>query len=74
VDILQVLARQKSAKLQRGSVVQVGDQSVSVRFDDGVRQVPKGIVLVKQGDEVVVQGNQLVGKRKPVNNVRTYSA
>lgn len=74
MDILQVLARQKSAKLQRGSVVQVGDQSVSVRFDDGVRQVPKGIVLVKQGDEVVVQGNQLVGKRKPVNNVRTYSA
>ena len=72
MDILQSLLVDRSALVKRGKVVAINDTTVSVQMKDGILQLPKGVIAVKNGDEVTVQGNQLTGRRMPAKAGRTY--
>lgn len=74
MDILQSLLINKEKFIKRGQVVAVDDLTIAVRMDNGVRQLAKGFIAVKTGDEVVVQGNQLISRRRPVRPSKIYSA
>lgn len=71
-DLLSSLLGKRESLTKRGVVSAIGDQTVSVQLDGGVRQIPKGIVAVKAGDQVTVQGGQILGRRRPTKPKQTY--
>lgn len=73
-DILNSLLVKRINRTERGVVDRVTEHGVSVRMNSGVRQLPAGLIAVKPGDEVTVQGNQLTGKRRPTKGSRIYQA
>lgn len=74
MDILKDLLSRRESFVQRGKVVAIDEHNVSVQLNGGVKQMPKGSLVVNTGDEVTVQGSQLVGRRRPAKNAgRIYS-
>lgn len=73
MDILQSLLINRESFTKRGKVIAVDDRTIAVRMDNGIKQLVKGVIPVKAGDEVIVQGSQLIGRRRPSNSARTYS-